>query len=108
MRDALRDPSKKAKHLNKDIWDRKIKAKFTGLSVPPEEVSQSSWWMLKLPKANKLADGFIKRTSSMLDEMKSKTMKWDTEWSKASQKHKQESTEFSKDKSHAKGSPSFT
>ena len=32
----------------------------------------------------------------------------DTEWSKASQKHKQQSAEFSRDKSHAKGSPSFT
>ena len=34
--------------------------------------------------------------------------KEDIEWSKASQKHKQESAEFSKDKAHAKGTSSFT
>ena len=31
----------------------------------------------------------------------------DTEWCKARWKHTQESSEFSRDKSHAKGSPSF-
>ena len=35
--------------------------------------------MLKSPKTNTLADGFIKRTSSMLDEIASKTMHKDKE-----------------------------
>ena len=54
---------------------------------------------LKSPKTKTLADGLIKRTSSMLDQIESKTMHkaeegdWlieekDTEWSKACQKHK--------------------
>ena len=57
--------------------------------------------MLKVSKdKKKTADGLIKRTSSMLDEIESKTIhkdeygdwsrkkKQDPEWSKASQKHK--------------------
>ena len=35
--------------------------------------------MLKSPKTNTLADGLIERTSSMLDEMESKTVHNDKE-----------------------------
>ena len=35
--------------------------------------------MLKSPKTNTLADGLIERTSSMLDEIESKTMHKDKE-----------------------------
>ena len=45
-----------------------------GLSVSPEYVSQSFWCMLKSPKTNTLADGLIKKTSSMLDEIASKSV----------------------------------
>ena len=34
--------------------------------------------------------------------------KYNTEWSKASQKYKHEPAEFSREKSRAEGSPSFT
>ena len=56
--------------------------------------------MLKFPKTNTFADRMIERTSSMLDEIASKTMhkdaegdslrkeKQDTEWGSPSQKHK--------------------
>ena len=56
----------------------------------------------------------------MPDEIESKTVhkdeegdrerkkKWDTEWSKASRKHTNESAELSRDKSRAKRSPSLT
>ena len=55
---------------------------------------------VKVPKTNTLADGLIVKTSSMLDEIESKTVhnseegdwkrkkKYDNEWSKASRKHK--------------------
>ena len=61
------------------IWVRsfeteKLWQSSPGLSVPPEWVSQSLWWTLKSPKTNTLADGLIKRISSMLDETESKTM----------------------------------
>ena len=36
--------------------------------------SQSLWWTLKSPKTKTLADKFIKRNSSMLDEIESKIM----------------------------------
>ena len=36
-----------------------------GLSVPPEQVSQSLWWVLKSPKTSTLADELIDRISSM-------------------------------------------
>ena len=55
--------------------------------------------MSKCPKTETLADGLIEKTSSMLNEIESKTVHKDmkmidrgkrskTEWSKASQKHK--------------------
>ena len=61
------------------------------------------------PKTNTLTDGLINRT---LDEIKSKTVHNDRvgdwyECSKANQKHRYESREFSKDKSCTKESPSF-
>ena len=61
------------------IWVRsfqteKLEQSSPGLSVPPEYVSQSLWWTLNSPKTNTLADGLIKRTSSMLDEIASKTV----------------------------------
>ena len=64
--------------------------------------------MLKSPKTKTLAEGLTERTSSMLDEIESKTMDKDEEgeWSKASKKHK--SAEFSRDKSCTKGNPSLT
>lgn len=64
------------------------------------------------PKANTLADWFIKGNLSMLGETTSKSaqrkVRWlieekGTEWSTTSWKHKQESPEFSKNNSHAKG-----
>ena len=51
----------------------------SGQSVPPEYVSQSVWWMWKSPKKSTLADGLIVKTSSMLDEIESKTMHKDEE-----------------------------
>ena len=47
---------------------------FGSPSVLLEQVSQSLWWALKPPKANTLADGLIERTSSVLDEIASKTV----------------------------------
>ena len=44
------------------------------VSVPPEKVNESLWWKLKSPKTNALADGSIKRASSMLDKTASKTV----------------------------------
>ena len=44
------------------------------LSVPPEQVSRSSWWLgIKPSKDKHSANGLIERTSSMLDEKESKT-----------------------------------
>ena len=66
---------------------------------------------------SRLADGLIKRTSSVLDEIDSKAVHEEEKgdqleekeviwWvNKASWKHKQESAEFSRDKSCAKGNP---
>ena len=61
------------------IWVRsfeieKIQQSSPGQSVPSELVSQ-----LKSPKTKTLADGLIKRTSSMLDEIESKTVHKDEE-----------------------------
>ena len=50
-----------------------------GLAVPPEQVSQSLRWTLKSPKTKKFAGGLIERTSSMLDEIESKTVHIDEE-----------------------------
>ena len=66
------------------IWVRSFEIEILqesspGLSVPPEYMRQSLWWMLKSPKTNTLADELIKRTSSMLDEIESKTMHNDEE-----------------------------
>ena len=47
---------------------------FGSLSVRLEHVSQSLWWALKPPKTNTLADGLVERTSSILDEIASKTV----------------------------------
>ena len=62
------------------IWVRsyeiKIITEFTGLSVPPNSVCQ--FWCLSL-KTNTLADRLIMGTSSMLDEIESKTMHKDEE-----------------------------
>ena len=55
--------------------------------------------MLRSPKTNTLADGLIEGTSSMLNEIASKTVhkeegdwqskkKYNTEWSKATRKNK--------------------
>ena len=49
-----------------------------GQSVPPENISQSIWWMLKFPNT-KTEDGLIGRTSSMLDEVELKSMVNDKE-----------------------------
>ena len=66
------------------IWVRsfeieKLLQSSPGLSVSPEFVSQSLWWTLKSPMANTLADGLIKRASSPLDEIESKTVDEDEE-----------------------------
>ena len=66
MRVIVRDQSRKTNHLS-------------GLSVPPELVSQSLSWTLESPKTNTLADGLIQRTSSILDETVSKTVHKDEE-----------------------------
>ena len=73
--------------------------------------------MLKSPKTNTLVHELIERTSSMLDEIESKTMtKKLINRGKRSKtlsevkpvENKQESAEFSRDKSCAKASSSFT
>ena len=67
------DMSRKVNHLSKVVW--------------PEQVSQSLWWTLKSPKTNILSEGLIERTSSMLDEIESKTKYKDEEgerWGKRS------------------------
>ena len=66
MRVIVKDQSRKINHLS-------------GLSVPPELVSQSLSWKLESPKTNTLADGLIERTSSMLDKIASKTVHKDEE-----------------------------
>ena len=76
--------------------------------------------MLNSSKANTVADGLVERTSTLLDKIASKIVykyedanlyskkKKETKLNKASQKLKLESSEFSREKSHAKGRPSFT
>ena len=66
------------------IWVRsfeivKLQQSSPDWSVPPEFLSQSLWWTLKSPKTNTLTDGWIKRTTSMLDEIESKTLYNDKE-----------------------------
>ena len=79
VRVTVREASRKVNYLSKVIWDRKRSS--PGLSVPPEQVSQSLWWMLKSPKTNTLADGLIKGTWRWSIEEKEI---W--QWSKAIQK----------------------
>ena len=58
------------------------------------------------PKTNTFADGLTERTSSMLDEIESKTVQ--KKVIGRGRRSKTLSEDFSRDKSHAKGSPSFT
>ena len=67
----FKDPSRKINHLSKVIWD---------LLVPLELVNKFLWWTLKSAKTNTLVDGLIERTSSMLDEIASKTILKDRGW----------------------------
>ena len=46
-----------------------LKQKSPGLLVPREKIKQSLGWTVKCPKTNILADGLIRRTSSILDEI---------------------------------------
>ena len=55
------------------IWVR-LQQSSPDLSVPPEWGSQSLWWSLKSPEINTFADGLIERTSSVLDEIESKSV----------------------------------
>ena len=57
------DPSRKVNHLSKFVWDRKI---ITEVEV-------------KVSQGKQLADGLIERTSSMLDEIETKTVHKDKE-----------------------------
>ena len=69
-------------HVRKLItWVRsieieKLQQSSTGRSVSPVPCL---WWKLKSPKTKTLADGSIERTSSMLDEIESKTVHNDEE-----------------------------
>ena len=79
MRITVWDPSRKVNHLSKVVQDRKVITEFTrsisttrkGYPVLTMDVSVS--------KDNTLVDGLIEKTSSMLDEMKSKTVHKDEE-----------------------------
>ena len=79
MRITVWDPSRKVNHLSKVVRDRKVITEFTrsisttrkGYPVLKMDVSVS--------KDNTLVDGLIEKTSSMLDEMKSKTVHKDEE-----------------------------
>ena len=53
---------------------KKLYQSSSGLSVSPEQVSQSLSWKLKSPKTNTLADGLIERLSYILDEVGSITV----------------------------------
>ena len=79
MRIAVWDSSRKGNHLSKAIWDRKIIADFTRLMNSTKIGSQSLWWTLKSLKTKTLADGLIKRTSSMLEDIEWKTVHKDEE-----------------------------
>ena len=79
MRITVWDPSRKVNHLSKVVRDRKVITEFTrsisttrkGYPVLTMDVSVS--------KDNTLVDGLIEKISSMLDEMKSKTVHKDEE-----------------------------
>ena len=62
---AVWDPSRKVNHVSKVICNRTIIAEF------PRLISSTR---IGKPKTKTLADGLIERTSSMLDEIESKTM----------------------------------
>ena len=61
------------------IWNRKIIAEFTR-SIGSTKIAYPVLMMnAKSPKTNLLADGLIERTSSILDEITSKTVHKDKE-----------------------------
>ena len=80
MRITVWDPSSKVNHLSKVIWDSKIIAEFTR-SISSTRIDKSVLMTdIKVSKDKKtLADELIKRTSSMLDEIESKTVHKDEE-----------------------------
>ena len=63
------------------IWVRSFEIGKLKQSSPDlsEFSSQPWWWTLKSPKTSTLADGLIERTSSMVDEIASKTEHKDEE-----------------------------
>ena len=79
MRITVWDPSRKVSHLSKVVSDRKIIAEFTR-SISSTRIGKEALMMdLKVSKDKTLADGVIERTSSMLDEIESKTVHKDKE-----------------------------
>ena len=69
--ESARDPNRKVNHLSRD---RKIITEFTR-SICPTRISEPVLMTdEKSPKTNTIADGLIGRTSSMFDEIESKTM----------------------------------
>ena len=91
VRVTIRDPSRKIDHVNKIIWARKLKQLTRSI------ISTRICYLLllKSPKTNTLADRLIERTSSVWDKIASTVDKKidgnqekETEWNKASGKHK--------------------
>ena len=85
MRITVWDPSSKVNHLSKVIWDSKIITEFTR-SISSTRIDKSVLMTdIKVSKDKKtLTDELIKRTSSMLDKIESKTVHKDEEgdWQK--------------------------
>ena len=91
VRVTIRDPSRKIDHVNKIIWARKLKQLTRSI------ISTRICYLLlvKSPKTNALADRLIERTSSVWDKIASTVdrkidgnQEKETEWNKASGKHK--------------------
>ena len=79
MRITVWDPSRKVNHLSKIICDRKIITEFTR-SISSTKIGKPVLMIdVKVSKDKTLADGMIERTSSMLDDIESKTVHKDEE-----------------------------
>ena len=72
VRVNFRDPSRKVNHLNMITGDIKITTEFTS-SISSTRIDYSILKMIKSPKTNKLPDGLIEKTSSMVDDIASKS-----------------------------------
>ena len=76
---------RRKKSKRADLWESSSGMWATNLNIWVRSLVKKNysrvplWWTLKSPMINTLADGLIKRTSSVLDEMESKTMHKDAE-----------------------------